>query len=569
MNHQSRTLPIILFSLLTIICFSIIFHSCVYSSSPKYSISGISKSGYAGKKYTLKLKSSSGKVSWTVTPKKLASVKKKGSAKAILTLKKKGTITIKAKYKGKTYKKKVKVKAKKKGKGSKNTKTKPKLSSKKIVLSENSAKKLILKEVPSSAKYVVTSWDSINLMSSAADKVYWAIKDPLVVSITSVSGSQIKITPRSNGTTTIIARYSGVNYICEIVVSDVAKEEEEKLDEELEEDELKLPILVLPEDIPSYWKEELSTSVASIREHTEKEGDMSSFIFLTDPHWRLNAGHSPAIINYLSSLLKPSCSICNGDVITGIYTQDVDGIPARELALDELTDFYSRFNIGARLISSVGNHDTNSNLRLNDSNGLRLTNNELYNIMFHPARSYAHVYENELECYMDDTSHKVRYISFFWDGMRSEDITQDKLDWIDERVTELDSDWTVVLFSHAYWRPVLRGQENPVTVTSKRLGRHFVNLDASSKANIALWMVGHCHRDLDTKIASDDGNATLNIVSTNCDSYYVKESYKLGGLDMLLHTDTEQVLDYVQINTKKHWIYITRIGAGKNRNFVY
>ena len=630
MIYRRQLLPLFVFSLLFSLCTALSFHADAYAKKKAPSIAGVTSSAYTDTEYTLSLKRASGKVTWSVSSRKLASVKKKSSKKAILTLKKKGTVAVKAKYKGKTYKKKVKIKGTrlksssslyypgrsytlklsnassgitwsvtntkgsvKKGSSGKATFTalkpgsvtvkakfkgliykkkitvsKPVLSSDSLVFSNTSTQNLAITGPVSTAENIVTNWSSISSKAASATKIYWAIEDPLVVSIDQVSSGKIRITPRSKGSTTIGVRYYGTTYSCKIIVNTDFKEETDTFDES----KLILPDLDLPEDIPAYWEHELALSVAAVKERSKQGGDMASFIFLTDPHWKLNAGHSPALINYLSGLLNPAYTVCGGDIVTGIYTTDADGFSAKENAINEINAFYSLFDSDVRLISTVGNHDTNSNNRQNDSNGLRLSKNELYENMIFRSGSHAHIYQDDLLSYADDTEHKVRYICFFWDGIHYEDITQADYDWIDQTVMELGSDWTVVFCTHAYWKSAVDVNvisDVAPSQTALKLGRHIANLDAVSNAEIALWMVGHCHRDLDTRIASDDGNATIQIVSTNCDSYQKSNRTDSGGQIMQAETDTEQAFDYVQIDTQKRWVYLTRVGAGKSRSFSY
>ena len=129
-----------------------------------------------------------------------------------------------------------------------------------------------------------------------------------------------------------------------------------------------------------------------------------------------------------------------------------------------------------------------------------------------------------------------------------------------------------------------------------------MELQNTVKADVAAWMVGHCHRDLSSFLTYQENktsgtptvteepaktttgdvadgnspvkeeqqtkkNSTLLVISTNCDTY--KQSTPWGGYTMEAGTDTEQAFEIVQIDTKRHKLYLTRVGAGVDRTFQY
>jgi hypothetical protein len=101
---------------------------------------------------------------------------------------------------------------------------------------------------------------------------------------------------------------------------------------------------------------------------------------------------------------------------------------------------------------------------------------------------------------------------------------------------------------------------------AKELSTKLLDIQAHSDATIVLWHVSHIHRDKHEVLSDGDGNHLL-VVSTNCDAY--AKSTCWGGKAMTKGTASEQVVDIVQIDKKKRTIYMTRIGAGTSRKFMF
>ena len=128
---------------------------------------------------------------------------------------------------------------------------------------------------------------------------------------------------------------------------------------------------------------------------------------------------------------------------------------------------------------------------------------------------------------------------------------------VDSKITELDSDWTVVLFCHSYF---ITYSVLPYEIPNqnKEIAQHFGNLKCN--ATIACLITGHSHID-----ESDSENGML-VICTTCDNHTLLVD---SSITRTKGTDTEQAFDYVQIDTANRKIYCTRIGAGNDREFSY
>lgn len=305
----------------------------------------------------------------------------------------------------------------------------------------------------------------------------------------------------------------------------------------------------LSKNIPTDWDSRINKALKT----TQKRGNLPGYVYVTDPHWNKNARNSPAIVNYIVRQMGYSYAVCGGDIITGYHDNKPD-------AVAEIQDFFSQFSVP--VLSILGNHDTNNNDNPYQSAHLdRSDINRLIRAHNPPGTRMSH---NGDFSYIDDRFRQVRYIAFYYD--ETEAVAETVIDSIDHRVSELDDRWNVVLFSHAYWHYAKPGREPYPKADAKELAAKLLDIQKHSDATIVLWHVGHIHRDRH-EVLTDGKGTQLLVVATNCDAY--AKSTCWGGLEMTKGTATEQVIEIVQIDKSAGKIYMTRIGAGKNRSFSY
>ncbi|MDE6568267.1 MAG: metallophosphoesterase, partial [Lachnospiraceae bacterium] len=487
------------------------------------------------------------KIFWAVKNPSIISLSKKGNSAVKIKVKKEGNTVIRAKYKGKIYQCKVITKD-------------PKLEYSSQALDVKKTKTITFKGKRNTITSKIVNWNKILIQPNTQNTLYWAVDNPQIASLSKKNSTTIKVKGERLGTTYVRAKYRGKLYQCRIKVQ-----------------------------IPSYWKDELDRSVASVVAKERANGSMAKFIFMTDSHWKSNAKKSPALIGELSKRLSIPYTVFGGDAITSHHD-------TQESAIAELQDFYSQFD--GNVLSTTGNHDWNTE---DNYNALSyLSESQLFDLMYRKQTSFA-VTENNGKCaYLDDFKNKIRYISFYFDTRL--DIEPYVSWWVDNRIEELPKGWTVMLFSHAYYKASRLGAAENTIPGAKDYANHLLELQNAVEADVAAWMVGHCHRDLSSLLtyqadkkdnvpeiteepaeittgsAVNEGStgkeeqqtkkdSTLLVVSTNCDTY--KQSTPWGGYDMKIGTNTEQAFEIVQIDTRQHKLYLTRVGAGVDRTFQY
>lgn len=300
-------------------------------------------------------------------------------------------------------------------------------------------------------------------------------------------------------------------------------------------------------EIPDYWDNEIADSVSKINANKLLIGEHGvEFFFITDTHWESNAQHSNDLVNYLSKECTIPSVVFGGDAIK-TYN------PTKSGAVRELRTFYKAFYKDFELRSTIGNHDTNT--VSNSDSSTYLSDAELYALMLRSDEERTIEAPDVLSGYWDNVSQKVRYIQVYKPYPQ---LGEDVQTWVDARITELESDWNVILISHAMFEAMENDQPH-MPSSAASVVQHFANLTAD--ADIICWIVGHCHYD-----ANDNTNG-LMVISTQTDNYTMSTQY--GGATMTLGTDTEQAFDCYQIDTQNKVIYITRVGAGNDRQVSY
>ena len=320
--------------------------------------------------------------------------------------------------------------------------------------------------------------------------------------------------------------------------------------------------------IGSYWNAELEETIESVKANRENASSyLSEFFFLTDTHWSVNAQYSPALINYLADKLDAYYVVFNGDVVQRYQETKQEG-------LDEINGFYNALEgfskIGEKLkiFSTLGNHDRNGSSNQPDKTQ-RLTEQEAYDAYIKRVESFGVTDPGNPNCsYYDDAANKVRYVQFYFAGsqygMIEDAYVDPAFDWVAEKVKELSSDWTVVLFTHGYFCDV-EGGENEITPRDVEIRNKVLQLKAEADADLAIWITGHNHHDRSVVLTSQDGATSIRLISLNADAY----THSSSGYKMKLGGSSEQSFSFFQIDPVNKKIYITRVGAGIDAVYTY
>jgi predicted phosphodiesterase len=315
--------------------------------------------------------------------------------------------------------------------------------------------------------------------------------------------------------------------------------------------------------IGDYWKDELADGIAKIEANRKKtDGGLSEFFFLTDAHWPDNAGYSPALINYLAEKINAEYVVFCGDIIRRYNETKENAINNEILAFYNALEAYTKVGETLKIMTTLGNHDRNYSVDYpNDT----LTEREAYDLFTKRMEGWGVVRGDgdSTASYYDDTQNKVRYVQFFFTSS-SVDLPENRfiegaLAWAEDRIKELDSEWTVIVMTHGFL------PSKGVTIASmesdeKEIAKALLRIKSEARAELACWLVGHNHIDRNEVLQSADRQTRLPVISCASDGY-PKDEY--------LNSIQEQSFSFMQVDTANKKIYLTRIGRGSDQVIRY
>lgn len=303
-------------------------------------------------------------------------------------------------------------------------------------------------------------------------------------------------------------------------------------------------------NIPEYWKSYLPSKINTIQAHMDEcalSGDGQ--IFITDYHIENNAGLS----HYLAKYIVDNTSI--KDVVFG--GDAFNGNASKAVSYNNLKTFAERFSIIERFYFLRGNHEFN----LNDggSKTVQLSDSEIYNLAMKRCEHLVEGNPGNLYYYRDNKKQHIRYIHLDARYENDSDVIDDaQLAWMQNKITELDESWSVVIFSHQ----LFGATNNSYTPSGQKIVNALGTAKETARATIPCIISGHKHKD-DSALV--DGTW---FICTGCDTM---QSYATGTRTK--GTTTEQLFDVFSFETAgevgDRKIYATRIGYGNDREWSY
>jgi len=350
----------------------------------------------------------------------------------------------------------------------------------------------------------------------------------------------------------------------------------------------------MTQTIPDYWNEELDEKILKIRNLQIAAGEQSaSFGLITDIHWCDNAHHSAAIMEKVLDKCSIPYFFNAGDIISGF------GICGKDFLFEELDSYREAFKkIENKCLVALGNHDmAYSTLEAPNYYAENLSRDEIYEYFFRWETLYpSRVFGPDMSYYYaDDEYHKMRYVVLNTHDVPTEELGENglplynkfteqlfgkvQLDWfINVALCVPSSDWTVTLCTHENlvdgWKiagsELVLGILNAFKNHDKFEGETFieaygekisVSADFVGKGgNFTAWVSGHTHCDFMEVIDGITCVATLN------DS--IHKSGK-AEFEKFRRTTNEHAFDIFTVDKRSRKVHITRIGAGRDREFNY
>ena len=248
-----------------------------------------------------------------------------------------------------------------------------------------------------------------------------------------------------------------------------------------------------------------------------------SFIVLTDTHGSANGQKSQNICRYI---LK------NSHASKLFWLGDISNI---NWSLTEYQTFAQPLlNCAEKVYPTLGNHEYF---------GGNASQIQTIYTDFLDGKTYLNGSLTDFYYYMDDPSHKVRYIVINTSSGVTNLVSSAELTWLESAVQMPSSDWGAIVFGHF---PL---QRNGVTETSENVSnqRYQVrDILLGTNGTIISYICGHTHEDI---------NSIIDY------SFY----------QQILDNDSEsaQAISIFNVNLDTKEVYIYRIGHGSDINYDY
>lgn len=295
--------------------------------------------------------------------------------------------------------------------------------------------------------------------------------------------------------------------------------------------------------LPDYWETEIERRMPSILAKDALIGNNGdSFIFITDVHIPTNSLHSPALIKYIMEHSSVDKVIFGGDLLN-IDTGETGK-----------TDAEAKFSLWNNLMHGlgqyfiIGNHDNNNYDGSNSSN--ELTKSEIYGLAIKRIEKCTNT-GGSTSYYFDNESQKIRYICIDCES------GLDDYTWMKSRLSELESGWRAIVMQHRYWGT----STSQVSTAGTALITAINDVYDSLNCLLIAVIVGHTHTDY--KIS--EAIKGYPIIAVNCDT----RDGNTSGYARTKGTINEQSFDVIHVDFSNRKIYMTRIGAGNDREYSY
>ena len=321
-------------------------------------------------------------------------------------------------------------------------------------------------------------------------------------------------------------------------------------------------------ELPTYYFENdyIDGKIETLISYYSLAPDIVTFGFVTDTHMLVNAGQTFKLFKYIDEHTNSVPFVIFGGDCIG-HTQSKDDVYAQAGAWIDYMDDYDK----RRVLQCRGNHDL-----LGDQDDSLLTRAERYMYLVR-NQDLVHPSVNNFYYYYDIPYTNTRLIVVDdYDGAASggaPKFTQTQLDWI--LGTALNAENKNIIFvTHNTSDPDVgwySSKMEPLQLIMDAL-KTKANLNTVSDGltltkdftddtnTLICCLCGHGHDDE----SHTDASGVLTIM-TNCDG----NAKSTSGYDRTVGTVNEQCFEVVTIDITNKHIYLTRIGAGADRDFVY
>ena len=336
--------------------------------------------------------------------------------------------------------------------------------------------------------------------------------------------------------------------------------------------------------IPSYWGDHINDRINTIKDkHRQFGRDGFSIGFITDMHTPDNYMQSANLMAEVLNKCDIKFFINGGDDLTHETTKD-----AAIISHNIITDSFRNAGIYNKMLRLNGNHDCNA-----DSGAVGFGGPAPETAVLFPNENYAerfrglesipniNIHGDGMHYYVDDLQNKVRIICLNSNdapytiangyvtssGYKPPMYSVSQVEWFAEA---LKTTFDVLVTSHIApndsdgWLPqntshilnLLNAYKNRTSYSYQGVEYDYTD----SEGDVICWICGHYHYDS----IEDVSNIKLVKVTTDGNT-----RLGVGNIEKVKGTATEQAFDILTVDKSKRKCYLTRIGAGQDREFDY
>ena len=349
--------------------------------------------------------------------------------------------------------------------------------------------------------------------------------------------------------------------------------------------------------IPKYWNSHLEEKINKIKDTQIKAGENSlSFGLFSDIHWNLDKiKYTPALIEKIATECNVPYIFNGGDTVSGAGT-----CPPEHL-INELTSYSEAFkDLEPKILMAQGNHDSAYSEFTNPPKyyAQNITKEEIFQHIFKYETKYPDrvMSKDGSYFYVDHKNSKTRLVvmnpydvpndevnddgTAKYNKMRLAGYRETQLKWFaNEALNVPDNKWTVVLCTHTNpaSKELCRNEDVVLNIIDAfrnsssykaesvfdDIPDYTINFEVDFKdkgGDFAVWLCGHTHQD---RTVIKNGTLCISIIS--------EWNHQAENLPFIRYSGTvlEHAFDIFTIDAKNHKLYVTRVGAGCDREFNY
>ena len=295
----------------------------------------------------------------------------------------------------------------------------------------------------------------------------------------------------------------------------------------------------------NYLPGRINTITSLIMDGSMK-GDL--FFWFTDPHYYAystpsvhNGLNGPKLINYIAEHINIRKAFCGGDLVNGNGMTQATVIKNLQLVRQHLNPIWRNLNV------IVGNHEWNNPNTEQPEKAIPM--NIIYELLIKDKENEIHGADELGDYYIDNPVQKIRYI--FIGCEYNATISQSRVSWFVEQLSEVPSGYTVVVLSH-----VALNTSGVIASSFEPIATAIDTANAQGEITVACVLSGHNHRDLSTQTTGG-----VPIISTTCDRGKDGNSSETFNTAREYGTINEQAIEVVLLDTENKKINLVRIGG--------